>query len=157
SGFVNRVGYEKINTGNRFSWYGPPGALIEQLTTQFYANPIWNYGTITRFQGPFEATFSNTWTATIRGGWQWSVEAINSMQLWNPESYSSYREVRGTDTVPFTLPKGLHNMWAGQTNLSTPIRSIYGTLQFSYGSAPIFAEAAQGTEVALQAEVVWHP
>jgi hypothetical protein len=157
SGFVNRVGYERLVTGNRLSWYGPPGALVEQLTTQFYATPLWNYGTITRLHGPFEGSFSDTWTANLRGGWTWSVEALNSLQLWNPASYASYRVVQGFDTVPFVLPHGLHNMWAGQTSLTTPNRSIYGTVTFTYGTAPIFAEAAPGTEVALQGEVVWHP
>ena len=157
SGFVNRVGYEKLVTGNRFSWYGKPGDLVEQLTTQFYATPLWNYGTITRFHGPFEGSFSDTWTANVRGGWTFSEQAINSLQLWNPESYTTYREVHGTDTVPFTLPRGLHNMWSQVTSLTTPNRSIYGTISFTYGDAPIFAEAAEGTEIALQAEVVWHP
>jgi hypothetical protein len=157
SGFVNRVGYEKLNTGNRFSWYGAPGAVIEQVSTQFYANALWNYGTITRLHGPFEGSFSNTWTANLRGGWMVSVEGLNGLQLWNPASYTGYHELRGADTVPFTLPRGLHSMWQTMESLTTPNRSIYGTLSFTYGEAPIFAEAAEGTEIALQAEVVWHP
>src|SRR5581483_10760292 len=157
SGFVNRVGYERINTGNRWSWYGAPGAFLEQLSVQFFYNPLWTYGTITRLHGPFESTLNNTWTANLRGGWTVQAEALNSLQLWNPASYVGYREVRGADTVPFVLPKGLHNMWAQMTSITTPNRSIYGTLSFTYGEAPIFAEAAEGTETALQAEVVWHP
>jgi hypothetical protein len=86
-----------------------------------------------------------------------AVQGSNSLQLWNPTSYARYREVRGVDTVPFVLPHGLHGLWAGNTSLTTPNRSIYGTVSLTYGDAPIFAEAAEGTQVALQAEAVWHP
>jgi hypothetical protein len=81
----------------------------------------------------------------------------NNLQLWDPAFYAGYRVQHGIDTIPFALPHGLHNLWTGYASVTTPYRSLYGTVSLTWGVAPIFAEAARGQEVALQAEAVWHP
>jgi len=157
SGFVNRVGYERFSGDERFSVYGPPGALLEQLQTRFVANPLWNYGDLERLRGAFEGGVNDTWTAYVRGGWTLSLEAANALQAWLPSFYAGYRVVHGADTVPFVLPHALNNLWSGTGSVTTPNRSLYGILSLTIGAAPIFAEAARGREVVLSAEAVWHP
>ncbi len=157
SGFVNRVGYERFMGDERFSWYGPPAAVVEQITTRFVFNPLWQYGDLQRLRGTFEGGVSDTWTGYLRGGWTLSLQAAEAMQAWDSSSYAGYQVVRGTDTLPFVLPHALHNLWTGTGSVTTPGRALYGTASLTLGAAPIFAEAARGREVALQAEMLWHP
>lgn len=157
SGFVNRVNYEKGNMGQRYSWYGAPGAPIEQLTTRFQVSPLWLYGDLERGRGSFEGSFNHSWQANIRGGWVITVQANNAWQGWDPTTYSSFRVVEGKDTVPFVRPHSLYNMWSGTGSVTTPSRALYATASVTVGAAPIFTEAARGNEVVLQAETVWDP
>ena len=157
SGFINRVGYERAPYEHRFSWYGPPGALVEQVTTIFSGNPLWRYGDFSPLHGIFEGGYGNSWSANLRGGWSLSAGITYTVQLWDPPTYAGYRTVQGPDTLPFALPHGLYNMWPATVSVTTPYRALYGTLSLTWGAAPIFAEAARGREVALQAEVLWHP
>ncbi len=157
SGFVNRVGYERFTGDERFSWYGPPGALIEQVTSRFVFNPLWMYGDLERLRGVFEGGVADTWTAYVRGGWTMSLQAANAVQGWQPSFYARYRVAHPADTVAFQLPHALYNLWSGTGTITTPNRALYGTASLTLGAAPIFAEAARGTEVVLQAEAVWHP
>jgi len=157
SGFVNRVGYERFMGDERFSWYGPPGALLEQLTSRFVFNPLWQYGDLERLRGVFEGGVSDTWTAYLRSGWTVSLQVANAVQGWNPAAYSGYRVAHATDTVAFTVPHALHNLWSETGTITTPNRALYGTASLTLGDAPIFAEASRGREVVLQAEAVWHP
>jgi hypothetical protein len=157
SGFVNRVGFERFVGDERFSWYGPSGAVIEQVTTRFVFNPLWRYGDLQHLRGVFEGGGNDTWTAYVRGGWTLSLQAANVMQAWDPSFYAGYRVARGADTVPFAIPHALHDLWTGTGSITTPNRALYGTASLTLGDAPIFAEAARGHEAVLQAEAVWHP
>ncbi len=157
SGFINRVGYERANTGQRFSLYGAPGNLIEQVTLMLGANPLWRYGDMEKFRGAFEGGYNSVLSANIRGGWVISGGVANNIQQWDPASYASYRVVRQTDTVAFTLPHGLYNMWSEQGSLTTPNRAVIGIFTVAVGAAPIFPEAALSNEISFQGEVLWHP
>src|SRR5207249_4143171 len=43
SGFINRVDFVQARAANRFTWYGRPGALVEQVTTFIVLLPLWRY------------------------------------------------------------------------------------------------------------------
>lgn len=157
SGFVNRTGVVSARLMNRFSWYGSPGALMEQLTTFISISPLWRYDDFSSFDGTTENSYSNSWRATLRGGWDLEVEIQNSQQIFDAVDYAGYRVSSGTDTVDFVVPHGLYNLWSGSTQISTPSRPLTASLEASYGAAPIFAEAAEGRELSLEAELDWRP
>src|SRR5207244_1101150 len=70
SGFVNRTDFVAGRTFNRFSWYGRPGALVEQFSVIVGFAPIWRYRDFGRLNRTIEDTLETFWIANLRGGWQ---------------------------------------------------------------------------------------
>lgn len=157
SGFVNRTDVVSGRLMNRFSWYGAPGALLEQLTTFVSVSPVWRYDDFWNARGTIETELSNSWNATLRGGWQLEVSANNQQQVFEESDYVGYSMPRGADTVAFVVPHGLYNLWSGSAQVTTPSRPLTASVNASYGAAPIFAEAAEGRELSLETEVNWRP
>src|SRR5204862_462905 len=73
SGFVNRTDFVAGRTYNRFSWYGRPGALVEQFTAILGFAPIWRYADFGRLRRTIEDTLQTFLIANLRGGWQAQV------------------------------------------------------------------------------------
>jgi hypothetical protein len=157
SGFVPRANIVAGRWFNRFTWYGKPGGLIEQIQTFTGASPIWRYDDFTKLRGIFEGGWSSTWSATFRGGWGLSAAVSDNMQRWDSATYAGYRVDRTVDTAAFALPSGIYNLWGGTAGVTSPNRALTFGANASYGSAPIFAEAARGRVVALQGEAQWRP
>ena len=157
SGFVNRSDVVSGRFMNRFSWYGAPGALMEQLTTFISVSPVWRYDDFWNARGTIETELSNSWNATLRGGWQIEASAKNAQQVFEPSDYVGYSVARGTDTVAFAVPRGLYNLWSGTAQVTTPSRPLTASVSTSYGAAPIFAEAAEGRLFSLETELNWRP
>lgn len=157
SGFVNRTDVVSGRLMNRFSWYGAPGALMEQLTTFISVSPVWRYDDFWNARGTVETEFSNSWSATLRGGWNLEVSAKNQQQIFEASDYVGYSVPGIADTVAFTVPRGLYNLWSGTAEVSTPSRPLTASANLSYGAAPIFAEAGEGRELSVETEVSWRP
>jgi hypothetical protein len=157
SGFVNRTDVVTGRLMNRFSWYGAPGALLEQLTTFVSINPLWRYDDFLNGRGTIETEYSNSWNATLRGGWQLEASANNQQQLFEQSDYIGYSVPGTVDTVAFQVPHGLYNLWSGSVGITTPSRPLTANVTVNYGSAPIFAEAAEGREFSVETEINWRP
>jgi hypothetical protein len=157
SGFVNRTDVVTGRMMNRFSWYGAPGALLEQLTTFVSLSPLWRYDDFLHGRGTIETEISNSWNATLRGGWQVEVSASNQQQVFESSDYVGYSVPGPTDTVAFVVPHGLYNLWSGSAEVTTPSRPLTANVSLSYGAAPIFAEAAEGRQFSLETEINWRP
>jgi hypothetical protein len=157
SGFVNRTDVVTGRLMNRFSWYGAPGALLEQLTTFVSVNPLWRYDDFLNGRGTIETEYSNSWNATLRGGWQVQLSANNQQQVFEQSDYLGYSVPEPTDTIAFVVPHGLYNLWSGSFEVTTPSRPLTANVSVSYGAAPIFAEAAEGRQLSLETELNWRP
>ncbi len=157
SGFVNRTGIVSGRMMNRFSWYGAPGALVEELTTFISLNPLWTYDDFFDGRGTIETDISNSWSATLRGGWELSANVHNRQQVFDRTDYVGYSVPGPTDTVAYTVPHGLYNLWSGQVEVRTPSRPLTANASLDYGAAPIFAEASEGRELSIEAELNWRP
>jgi len=70
---VNRTDFVAGRTFNRFSWYGRPGALVEQFSVIVGFAPIWRYRDFGRLNRTIEDTLETFWIANLRGGWQAQV------------------------------------------------------------------------------------
>ena len=157
SGFVNRVDYVQASVFNRLSLYGKPGALLEQLTTFFQVLPIWKYDDFFRMKETFEGFISVTPLATLRGGWGVNGVIQNAMQRFDNAAYAGYRVDRTVDTIPFAVPHGLYNLWAGNVGVNTPNRALTVSANAGYGATAIFAEAARGHQVFVAVTTAWKP
>ena len=157
SGFVNRVDFVQARLANRFTWYGRPGALVEQVTTFIVLLPLWRYDDFFRLRGIFEGGPQMTWTATLRGGWNLNTVVANGAQRFARAAYAGYGVDRTADTIPFAVPHGLYNLWSVNGGVGTPNRAFTFAANVGYGATAIFAEAAAGRQLVVQATAGWKP
>ena len=157
SGFINRVDFVQARVANRFTWYGKPGARVEQVTTFIVLLPLWRYDDFFRLRGIFEGGPQMTWLATLRGGWNLNAVITNNAQRFDAAAYSGYRVDRGVDTVSFAVPHGLYNLWAVTGGVGTPNRAFTLNANLGYGATAIFLEAAEGRQFFIQTTAGWKP
>src|SRR5881296_3912554 len=120
SGFVNRVDLVAGRTFNRFTWYGRPGALLEQLSAIVGFAPIWRYADFGRLRGTVEDTLQNFWVATLRGGWALNLTLSLNHFSFDPAAYAG-ETVNG---APFVVPNGLYHLPGIAAGGSTPNRAL---------------------------------
>lgn len=157
SGFVNRTGIVTGRLFNRFTWYGRPGAMMEQLQTYVMVSPIWRYDDFWHARGTIEGGVGNTWGLTLRGGWNINATVSDNLQRFDSAAYAGYGVNRGVDTIPFALPHGLYNLFSANGGFSTPSRALTLSASTGYGASVIFAEAALGRAFTAQATLGWKP
>ena len=155
SGFVNRVDYVAGRTYNRFSWYGRPGALVEQLTTAVGFAPIWRYDDFGK--ATIEDTLQNFWIANLRGGWQAVLTLYLNHFGFDAAAYSGYQVDRTADTIPFALPHGLYHLPRATLQVNTPNRAVSASAAAAYGATAIFPEASEGRQVTLTTVATLRP
>jgi hypothetical protein len=156
SGFVPRTGIISARGANRFSLYGKPGALFEQLTTFFVADPVWLYKEFGN-TGTFEGSYSQFIQANMRGGWSLRANIANTHQRFDSLSYLGYRVVGTLDTTAFARPHGQYGMWNATAGVSTPNRALSFSFDAGYGATVIFAEASRGRFRTATLSSSWHP
>ena len=110
SGFLNRTGIVSARLFNRFTWYGQPGATLEQLQTIVMGTPLWRYDDFWHARGTIEGGWANTWGLTLRGGWNLNATVSDNLQRFDSATYSGYRVDRGVDTIAFTIPHRLYSL-----------------------------------------------
>lgn len=157
SGFVNRTGIVSGRFFNRFTWYGAPGALVEQVSTFFHFAPIWRYDDFRHARSPIEGEYGDRWTATLRGGWNVNASIGDNPVRFDPTAFVDYGVIRGTDTIPFAVPGGTNHFWNADAGFSMPNRALTASASASYGGAAIFDEAARGRELKAEASLAWRP
>lgn len=155
SGFIPRTDYVQALFFNRFSWYGRPGSRLEQLSTYVGLNPLWHYDDFLHFRSSIEGGVSNTWIATLRGGWGISANGSIQQQRFDSSAYAGY----ATDSAgtPFAKPHGLYHLMGANATIATPNRALAASWSAGYGAVPIFVEAAEGRELDAQATLTWRP
>jgi len=155
SGFVNR---NNIVTGrffNRFSVYGSPGAMFEQVTTFIGIEPTWRYKEFGK--STLEGQISQTVLFTLRGGWGATVHWQNQHLRFDPPLYAGHQEDSAGTPVPFLIPHGLSNLWGGNAGLNTPNRALSANVGVGLTNVPIFGEASRGREFSTFVGLSWRP
>ncbi|HVH10047.1 MAG TPA: DUF5916 domain-containing protein [Gemmatimonadales bacterium] len=156
SGFVNRTDFVVGRTYNRFSWYGRPGALVEQFTAILAVAPIWRYRDLGRLRRTIEDTLQTFWIATLRGGWQAQITLSADHFGFDAAQYGGYR-VGAPGGPAFIVPHDLYHLPGTAFIVNTPNRAVSGSLVLGYGAVAIFDEAAEGRQVALTAIAALRP
>ncbi len=145
SGFVNRTDFVAGRTYNRFSWYGRPGALVEQFTAILGFAPIWRYADFGRLRRTIEDTLQTFLIANLRGGWQAQVTLSLDHVGFEAADYAGYT----AGTAPFVVPHDLYHLPGATFIASTPNRAVSGSVVVGYSAVPIFPEASEGHQVAV--------
>ena len=153
SGFVNRVDLVAGRTFNRFTWYGRPGALLEQVSAIVGFAPIWRYADFGRLRGTVEDTLQNSWVATLRGGWALNLTLSLNHFSFDPAAYVG-ETVNG---APFVVPNGLYHLPGIVLGGSTPNRALAASATVVYGAAALFPEAAEGRQFSVVTTAAWRP
>ena len=153
SGFVNRVDLVAGRTFNRFTWYGRPGALLEQLSAIVGFAPIWRYADFGRLRGTVEDTLQNFWVATLRGGWALNLTLSLNHFSFDPAAYAG-ETVNG---APFVVPNGLYHLPGIAAGGSTPNRALTASANVRYGATALFPEAAEGRQFGVVTTAAWRP
>src|SRR3989442_1373918 len=153
SGFVNRTDFVAGRTFNRFSWYGRPGALVEQFTAIVGFAPIWRYRDFGRLNRTIEDTLQTFWIATLRGGGQSHVTpSLNHFRV-DAADYSDYT----VGSTPFVVPHDLYHLPGAAFILNAPNRAVSGSVVLGYSAVAIFPEASEGRQVALTTVAALRP
>jgi hypothetical protein len=156
AGFVNRTGIINASAFNRLTGYGSPDALIQTYTAFIGASRLWNYSH--PGDGSIEGNESVSPSATLRGGWRLSGSVARSFFSYQPELYAGLEVEAAGDTVAFTVPGPDRNQLSGSFSVTTPTyRQLTGTASISAGEVPIFAEAAPGSSLRLDATIDLRP
>ena len=145
SGFVNRTDFVAGRTYNRFSWYGRPGALVEQFTAILGFALIWRYADFGRLHRTIEDTLQTFLIANLRGGWQAQVTLSLDHFGFEAADYAGYT----AGTAPFVVPHDLYHLPGATFIASTPNRAVSGSVLVGYSAVPIFPEASEGHQVAV--------
>src|SRR5438067_335610 len=80
SGFVNRKNIVQARLANRFTWYGKPGARLENATTFILLQPTWRYHDFFKLGSTLEGNINEQWLFTLRGGWGVNANYQNAHQ-----------------------------------------------------------------------------
>ena len=157
SGFVNRTGFVRAMIFNRYTIYGGPSALVEQVSFFLNAQPLWNYADFGKFGPTFEGGYTTTASATLRGGWSVGLTLSDNFQRFDSTSYRGYGVVAGADTTGFVLPHGLYALYGRSLSLISPNRKVIVNASAGLNDAVLFAEASRGREVTGSLDVAWRP
>lgn len=158
SGFVNRTGIVTPMIMNRLSFYGAPGALIEQWSTFYTLSGTWNYDQFGKSRWPLEGSINARSTLTFRGNWslgitpQWQTVAFDSAY------YASYAVNRGTDTVAFVVPPRINHLPSLSLSLATPqFTTFSASASVTYGRDVAYFEPAPAKALSWKASLDWRP
>ena len=153
SGFVNRTDIVAGRTFNRFSWYGRPGALVEQLTAIVQFTPIWKYGDFGHLRPTLEDTLQNFWIANLRGGWQTVLTLSLDHFGFDPAAYAGYQ----VGATAFVVPHDLYHLPGTSFTLNTPNRVVTFSGTVAYAATPLFAEASEGRQFTVATVTALRP
>ncbi len=157
TGFVNRTGIITGRAFNRLSFYGPRGALIENFTTFFGLNRLWDYSNFALDEG-MEGSEEINADLSIRGGWQLEAGLHRDFVRFDPADFSDYTVVGGGGPAPYSPVDEIDNMFSVSAGIETPTYQSFGAdFSASYGQAAIFDEAAEGYGYELEAGLNLRP
>jgi hypothetical protein len=158
SGFVPRTGIITLHGFNRFSYYGKPGAWLENITTFFGPTRIWRYDNFA-LPDAYEGQESINAMFRFRGGWGSSFNGSRNFFTFDPRSYSGLYIVGPDRLQPYVPPDdqvaGLLN--ASLTVTTPTFRQFNGTATVARNEVPIFAEGSTGRELRATAGLTLRP
>ena len=157
SGFVNRTGYVNGSAFNRLSFYGGRGAPIEQFTTFFGLNRLWDYDDLSPDEA-IEGDEEINLRLNFRGGWTGGAGFERRFFHFDPASFAGYEVSGPGGPVPYVPAEKVSGQLAMSLSVETPtFQSFSAGFNIGIGEAPIFAEAAEGHGMELGGSLTVRP
>ena len=121
NGFVPRVGFVKPNAFNRVTFYGAPGALVEQYSARLMTYGLWRYDDFFAGRDRLEDRVSLENQFTLRGGWTVNVAPLRQSFAFDSASYGGLfvAPVGAGDTTAF-VPSGRIGTAGANVQVQTP-------------------------------------
>jgi hypothetical protein len=155
AGFVPRTGIVDGHIFNRISFYGQPGALLESVTTFFGPTRYWRYDDFGR-EAALEGDESLNTTFRLRGGWNLNSTLKRSFVRFDPALYP-YTVQTSQGVQPYQ-PLARVSGPSLQLQVNSPVfRRLDANMSVSRGSAPLFAEGADGESWNVSAGLALRP
>ena len=158
SGFVPRTGIINMHAFNRFSYYGKPGARVENVTMFFGPTRIWLYDHFA-LADAYEGEESVSAMFRLRGGWNMSFNGARNFFSFDPRQYRGLA-ITGPDGLEPYLPPDdqLAGLIRFSGTVTTPTyRQFNGTVTVARNQVPIFAEGSEGRELRATGSVTLRP
>jgi hypothetical protein len=147
AGFVPRSDVVDAHAFNRVSFYGAPGALLEQVSLIAGLAGIWSYHEFAS-RGPAESSIEVNADAQLRGGWRVRSELERVGFRYAPDAFLRHSPA-GMPGLPY-VPVDLEGALQLSGGVSTPaFKAFDAEVDVAGGGVPIFAEGSEGREVAL--------
>ncbi|HEY0017524.1 MAG TPA: DUF5916 domain-containing protein [Longimicrobium sp.] len=163
TGFVRRTGFTSVSGGNRVSWYGAPGALVEELDFVQGWDLLYTGRDFWRGGGGEEGELRLDLSAELRGNHEIEIGVGRGFYTLDPADYAGYSLPDGDGGVHTgDALVGPDARMGGLNGASIGVESSYYKwmdvgFEASYGATPIFAEGTRGREWSLEAEVALRP
>lgn len=155
AGFVNRTGFINAHAFNRFSFYGKPGARVENVSVFLRPSRLWNYSD--PGDGAVEGTNGGSAEVTLRGGWKVEVEVDNAFFRLDAQDYEGLETDVGGARSPYVpLARVTGNSFG--IAIETPTyRRFDASLDMGIGTGAVFEEGAEGEGVEAELDVSLRP
>jgi hypothetical protein len=153
AGFVNRNNVINAGLRNRFTWYGPSGALLERITTFLGPSRIWPHSGGRAIEG---SEFVNT-SFRFRGDWELSGRVSRDFVELDSETFAAYQTETVAGLRPYTPLNGVSGpSW--ELSITTPsFRRFDGSASAGGGRVAIFAEGSDGDARSATASLALRP
>jgi len=147
SGFLPRTGVIRANAFNRFSFYGEPGAKLQNVTVFFGPERIWLYDSFA-LDDAYEGRESVTGMFRLRGGWNLSTNIARNFFTFDPQAYAALYVVGPDGLQPYLPPDDqLSGLVSVSGTVGTPtFRNFNVSLTVARNQTAIFAEGSEGRE-----------
>jgi hypothetical protein len=163
TGFVRRTGLSELFAANRVSWFGRPGARMEEVELRASAERLWGGRDLWQGREAVEGEASASLEVSLRGNHYLEVGYGNRFFVLDPAEYAE-----------FSLPDGDGGVVTGDV-LVAPRRELRGLHGFGleagtshwewlsaevgveWREVPIFAEGVRGREWVVEGAVELRP
>ena len=158
SGFVPRTGIINLRAFNRLSYYGKPGARLENITMFFGPNRIWLYDNFA-LSDAYEGEESVNTSFRLRGGWSLSLNGARSFFTFDARTFGGLRVVGPDGLQPYLPPDDqLAGLLRASFTVTTPTyRKFNATMTLAQNQVPLFAEGSEGRETRATGSLTLRP
>lgn len=157
TGFVRRTAITELSGGNRFSWYGAPGARVQRVDLRNGGSRLYGGRGFWRGEAAIEGNFRTELGAELAGNHEVEVEWNRAFYTLHAADYAGYST--GVETGDRLVGGGRMGGMDGFT--ASFETSHWRTLAFGVGvgtfEVPIFAEGVRGREWGFEAEAELRP
>jgi hypothetical protein len=162
TGFVRRTGITELFGRNRFSWYGAPGARVEQVDFVQSAGRTYTGRELWRGGGAVEGEVGLEMGMELRGNHEVELSVSRAFYTLDPSEYADYSVPGpgGVETGDVLVGPDLR--MGGLNGVSLGVESSYFKwmdvgFEVAFGSVPIFDEGTRGRGQELEAAVELRP